>query len=93
MAFEDLLTSTDDWFLKPGPCCDVVVSSRVRFARNLEGKKFPHHASATEQKPIVDEIQKAVAELPNGKDLNSSGLMKFHFLGSPIFDRAPADFG
>src|SRR5258708_5812412 len=36
MAFEELLTSNGDWFLKPGPSCEVVVSSRVRFARNEE---------------------------------------------------------
>jgi protein arginine kinase len=62
--FEDLLTSEADWFLRPGPSCEVVVSSRLRFARNLEGKRFPHHASALEQKQVVDEVQKALAGLP-----------------------------
>jgi len=62
--FEDLLTSDADWFLRPGPSCEVVVSSRLRFARNLEGKRFPHHASALEQKQVVDEVQKAVMGLP-----------------------------
>src|ERR1039458_7739198 len=69
MAFEDLLTCKDDWFLKEGPACDVVVSSRVRFARNLDGKKFPHHASAIEQKLVVDEVQAAVGSLPQAGNL------------------------
>lgn len=64
MAFEELLTSRDDWFLKSGPLCEVVVSSRVRFARNLEGRKFPHHANAAEQKAVVDEVQKTLSEIP-----------------------------
>ncbi|HJT24953.1 MAG TPA: ATP--guanido phosphotransferase, partial [bacterium] len=64
MAFEELLTSTDDWFLKPGPSCEVVVSSRVRFARNLEGRKFPHHANALEQKQVVEEVKGAISALP-----------------------------
>jgi protein arginine kinase len=64
MAFEELLTSKEDWFLKPGPSCEVVISSRVRLARNLEGKKFPHHANATEQREVVAEIQKAISSLP-----------------------------
>lgn len=62
--FEDLLTTQEDWFLKTGPATDVVVSSRVRFARNLEGRKFPHHASAVEQKVVVDEVQGAISALP-----------------------------
>jgi protein arginine kinase len=69
MAFEDLLACQDDWFLKPGPSCEVVVSSRVRLARNLEGKKFPHHASAIEQKLVVDEVQSAVGVLPQAAGL------------------------
>ncbi len=64
MAFEELLTSTDDWFLKPGPSCEVVVSSRLRLARNLEGRKFPHHASALEQRQVVEELKSAVSTLP-----------------------------
>ncbi len=69
MAFEELLTSNGDWFLKPGPSCEVVVSSRVRFARNLEGKKFPHHSNAMEQRQIVDEVQRAVSALSQAANL------------------------
>jgi protein arginine kinase len=47
----------------------VVVSSRVRLARNLDGKKFPHHASAVEQKLVVDEVQAAVGTLPQASCL------------------------
>lgn len=69
MAFEEMLTSHNDWFLCPGPSCGVVVSSRVRLARNLDGKKFPHHASSTEQKEVVAEVEKAIAGLPMAKHL------------------------
>ena len=69
MAFEELLTSNDDWFLKSGPSCEVVVSSRVRLARNLDGMKFPHHANATEQRQVVDKVQAAVSLLPQAANL------------------------
>jgi len=62
--FEDLLTSQNDWFCKDGPLHNVVVSSRVRLARNIAGKKFPHHSNATEQREIVDQVQRVVSELP-----------------------------
>lgn len=67
--FEELLTSTNDWFLKPGPAFEVVVSSRVRFARNLDGKKFPHHANAAEQRQVVDEVQAAISAFPQTSKL------------------------
>jgi len=67
VAFEDLLTSKDDWFSKPGPYNEVVISSRIRLARNLQDKKFPHHASVAEQKEIVDAFEKALPALP-GED-------------------------
>ena len=67
--FEELLTSQDDWFMKPGPSCEVVISSRVRFARNLEGRKFPHHSNAIEQKLVLDEVQAAIQHLPQAGQL------------------------
>ncbi len=67
--FEELLTSTDDWFLKSGPSCEVVVSSRLRLARNLEGEKFPHHANAVEQRKAVEEVKAAIAGLSDAGNL------------------------
>ena len=58
--FEELLNDKNEWFNQSGPLEEVVVSGRVRFARNLDGEKFPHHANAAEQRQIVENIQKAV---------------------------------
>jgi protein arginine kinase len=60
MAFEELLNASDEWFTRPGPLNGTVVSTRVRFARNFEGRKFPHHASAAEQREIVETVQRAL---------------------------------
>jgi len=64
VAFEELLTGRDDWFSKDGPHHEVVVTSRIRLARNLTGYKFPHHASAHEQKAVVDQVRAVVAQVP-----------------------------
>ncbi len=80
MAFEELLTSNEDWFLKAGPSCEVVVSSRVRFARNLEGKKFPHNSSAVEQSEVVTEVHKAISTLPQAPNLQFVHLNKISSL-------------
>ncbi|HVM32558.1 MAG TPA: ATP--guanido phosphotransferase [bacterium] len=67
--FEELLTRRDDWFAKSGPLEGVVISSRVRLARNLEGAKFPHHASALEQKEVVEKVEAGLKGLAPGGNL------------------------
>lgn len=41
------------WYFENGPEADVVVSSRIRFARNIHGKKFTGVADDEEQKEIL----------------------------------------
>jgi protein arginine kinase len=67
--FEELLTDQNEWFNQPGPLEEVVVSSRVRCARNLEAEKFPHHANAAEQQKIAETIRKVMTTLPVSKSL------------------------
>lgn len=47
------ITSTGEWLRDTGPDRDVVISSRVRLARNLAGFKFSNSAEPGEQKQIV----------------------------------------
>lgn len=44
------------WFDGGGPEEDVVISTRVRLARNLRGHRFPSHASLEEKEAIFDEV-------------------------------------
>ena len=67
--FEELLTAKNDWFSKAGPLEGVVLSSRVRLARNLADAKFPHHASASEQKRVVERMESGLRRLPKGEQL------------------------
>jgi len=36
------------WLGADAPNGDIVISSRCRYARNLRGYRFPHHATADE---------------------------------------------
>jgi protein arginine kinase len=65
VAFEEMLESRDDWFFQEGPHWEVAVSSRVRFARNLEGRRFPNHAGAIEQKEVMDLAESALKAVPD----------------------------
>ncbi len=45
--------SEGDWLSGQGPASDIVVSSRVRLARNIAGFTFVNKASSTEREQIV----------------------------------------
>lgn len=46
----------NNWQIEDGAEKDVVLSSRVRLARNLEDFHFPYQASLTEKNRIIDEL-------------------------------------
>lgn len=50
------------WFDEGGKDYDVAVSTRVRFARNVEGYRFPNKMSAQEKSELIEKIRKAVCE-------------------------------
>lgn len=54
------------WLELDAPYGEVVVSSRVRYARNLNGYRFPHHATPQEARAVLQEFRSAVsdAQLP-----------------------------
>ncbi len=48
------------WYDSVSKDSDVVISSRVRFARNIDGYKFPHILNTKEQLEIVKIIEKNI---------------------------------
>ena len=56
-----------NWYLQNGKDSDVVVSSRIRLARNLNGFKFLNKCSKEEQKKILEKVKEIVPSL--GYDL------------------------
>jgi protein arginine kinase len=55
-SFAELTTRRPTWLAGKGPSGDIVVSSRVRLARNLASRRFTHHASVAEMEAVRDEI-------------------------------------
>ena len=41
MKFSNIIANTGEWLKGEGPHRNIVISSRVRLARNLRGKPFP----------------------------------------------------
>ncbi|HZK26761.1 MAG TPA: protein arginine kinase [Thermoclostridium sp.] len=48
------------WYINEGPDSDVVLSSRVRLARNFKKYPFPHKSTPEQQKQIIEDTKDAL---------------------------------
>lgn len=55
--------STVEWFVKDGPLSDVVVSTRVRLARNIAGFSFPDSLSDDDSERVTSLIKDALCDM------------------------------
>lgn len=58
-----------NWYLQNGRNSDVVVSTRVRLARNIKGFNFENRCTKEEKKQILEKIEKIVPALGYGLQL------------------------
>src|SRR6476619_3329662 len=68
MKFANLMTSGGEWLRGEGPHHQIVISSRVRLARNLKQRAFPGWAKKAERTSILELIKPRVEELPEMQD-------------------------
>src|SRR5215212_2864021 len=82
MNIDDLLPHLGEWLRGTGPESDVVVSTRIRLARNLADYPFTGRASPAQKTEIVARAKEAVAraDLPYGLDYHDVP-------GMPALDR------
>ncbi len=59
-GLKHMLNSTCEWLRGSGPEHDVVVSSRIRLARNLAGYHFLEKLEPEQETAIIEEVQAAV---------------------------------
>lgn len=71
MAIRNLLNKSSDWLRGDGPHHDIVVSSRVRLARNLAGVPFPDWAKKAARAEVLERIRPRVEALPEMTDAYS----------------------
>lgn len=69
MRIDDLARSTGEWLGGNGPMSDVVISSRIRLARNLVDFPFLSTASATERTEIYRCLVEAITTTSTGDDM------------------------
>ncbi len=79
MKLTDLSSDINEWFSGSGPLADIVISSRIRLARNLAGYKFLNRCSTAEKSELLKKLKDVLMSLD---------------LGDKVFyisvDRAPA---
>ena len=68
MKIQILLKKTSEWLNGKGPEADLVITSRVRLARNLKGYKFPWKAEKRDKKHVCEMVQRAAADTKALKD-------------------------
>jgi protein arginine kinase len=68
MKFSNVMSTAGEWLRGEGPHHQIVISSRVRFARNLRNRAFPGWAKKAERTAILDLIRPRVEELPEMQD-------------------------
>ena len=61
------------WFEEAGLEEDVVVSTRIRVARNLKDYKFPQMMNIEESEKVTQEVLNAMKTLPIMGTINLSG--------------------
>ena len=63
--FKKLIKANAEWVGGKGPLSDIVVSSRIRLARNIENIPFPARACQTELKKVFELIQNVIEKSQN----------------------------
>lgn len=69
------------WLAADAPAGDIVVSSRVRYARNLCGIKFPHFASPDELRTVNSAVKNAASGLSLETNLKVTEAERDFLLG------------
>src|SRR6185369_5628311 len=62
------MSTAGEWLRGEGPHHQIVISSRVRFARNLRNRAFPGWAKKAERTAVLEMIKPRVEELSEMQD-------------------------
>jgi protein arginine kinase len=76
--------NSGEWLKGDGPHSQIVISSRVRLARNLKSHAFPGWAKKAERLQILEEIKPSVEALPEMQDSFSEYLQDLSALEKQI---------
>lgn len=76
MRLTDISKDVNEWFDGSGPLADIVISSRIRLARNLAGYKFLRRCSTAEKTEILEKLKNTLMSLDLGDKVFYVGIDK-----------------
>jgi len=85
MKLTDISNDINEWFDGSGPLADIVISTRIRLARNLAGHKFLSRCSNTEKSEILKKLRDVMMSLELGDkvsyiSVDKAPVLSKHFL-------------
>jgi len=85
MKLTDISSDINKWFDGSGPLADIVISSRIRLARNLAGHKFLSRCSVAEKADILKKLRDVLMSLDLGDKIfyisvDKATVLNRHFL-------------
>jgi protein arginine kinase len=84
MKISSIISTQGEWLRGEGPHHQIVISSRVRFARNLRNRAFPGWAKKAERTAVLDQIKPKVEQLPEMQDSFSELLQDISALDKQV---------
>lgn len=94
MKLSDLTNHAGEWLRGSGPMSDIVISSRLRLARNLGGFPFLHRATRHQRQVLENRIRETILaaqvaspmmylELEGAAELDRTLLVERHLISKP----------
>jgi len=84
VKFSNVISTAGEWLRGEGPHHQIVISSRVRLARNLRNRAFPGWAKKAERTAILELIKPRVEELTEMQDSFSELLQDLSALEKQV---------
>jgi protein arginine kinase len=76
VKLDELAQQSGEWLSGKGPESDIVISSRIRLARNIAGFPFIRKCSPKDRANITTEVHDALSGLPISKDVEYVDVAK-----------------
>src|SRR5437870_10125731 len=94
MKLNDLTTRAGEWLRGSGPMSEIVISSRIRLARNLAGHQFLSRASRPQRQGLESKIRDAIlssqiapktlyVNLEDAPEIDRTVLVERHLFSKP----------
>ncbi|MBU6295870.1 MAG: protein arginine kinase [Planctomycetes bacterium] len=84
MNIDEIASGSGEWLRGTGPDCDIVISTRLRLARNLATFPFTSRATLSQKQEIENLLKERLTNLPGGPELEYLSLSSLETLDKQL---------